>query len=145
MREALRGYGCGVTTRLLACLAVGTLALLTGCSSGQEDEVSATARQFYAAVAQQDGRAACALLAPSTRSEVEQSAQKACRTAILEESLPHVTRPHAVQAYGTMSQVRYGGETAFLSRFGAHWKVVAAGCTPPPSQSRAYDCQISGG
>lgn len=129
----------------LAALLVLAVVSLGGCSSGQEDEVRSTAQHFYRALADKDGAAACAVLAPRTRSELEKSAQKDCASAVLEESIPDVTGPGSVQAYGTMSQVRYGGETAFLSRFGAHWKVVAAGCTPPPSQSRAYDCQISGG
>jgi hypothetical protein len=129
----------------LTGLVVLAVLALAGCSTGQEDEVRSTAHRFYQAIADKDGAAACGVLAPRTRSELEQSAKKDCASAVLEESLPQVTTPRSVQAYGTMSQVRYGSETAFLSRYGDSWKVYAAGCKPPSSQSTPYDCQISGG
>jgi hypothetical protein len=40
-----------------------------------------------------------------------------------------------------MAQVRYAGETAFLTRFEDGWRIVAAACTPVRSR---YDCSIQG-
>lgn len=99
--------------------------------------------RFYRAIADQDGGAACDLLAPKTRSELVKSAHKACARAILAEDIPSVSRPRSVQAFGTMAKVDFDKETAFLARFQGGWKVMAAGCIERPQ--RPYDCQVQGG
>jgi hypothetical protein len=44
-----------------------------------------------------------------------------------------------------MAQVRYVGETAFLTRAGTGWLVLAVACGGrPPGQDRPYDCQVEG-
>ena len=105
--------------------------------------MSATAEHFYRAVQDGDGAAACAVLAPRTRSELEKSAQKSCDQAILEEDIPTVDQPSGVEAFGTMAKLAYGSETAFLARFEGGWKVMAAACTDQPG--KPYDCLLSGG
>jgi uncharacterized lipoprotein NlpE involved in copper resistance len=134
-----------IKTFAVTGLALVSAFTLSGCGSGQEGEARSAAQRFYAAVADHDGAAACALLSTRTRSAVEKSAGRACATAVLQESLPQVGQPRQVNAYGTMAQVRFAGDTAFLSRYGDRWLVVAAGCTPPPRRTAVYDCQISGG
>jgi hypothetical protein len=94
-------------------------------------------------VADGDGDAACALLAPATRSELEQSAGKPCPDALIEEHLPQVDEPVAVDVFGTAGEVRYDAEAAFLARYDDGWRVVAAGCTPQPPHP--YDCKVTGG
>ncbi|MFC7497377.1 MULTISPECIES: hypothetical protein [unclassified Nocardioides] len=119
--------------------------VLTGCGDTQRDPVVETASGFYAALAAGDSAAACAALAPRTRSAVEQSAQKPCEQAILEEDIPGLgdaPDPDEVSTFGTSAQVRWAGETTFLSRFRTGWRVVAAGCVPEPE---VYDCQVEAG
>lgn len=124
-------------------LGVAAAAVLAGCGSSQDGAVEEAAGEFYAAVAARDGARACALLAPSTRSELEQSAEKPCTSAILEEQLPAPSSPRAVEVFGTAGEVRYDGEVAFLGEFPDGWRIVAAGCTPQGPQP--YDCLVAGG
>jgi hypothetical protein len=115
--------------------------LVAGCGGSQDNAVADTVRAFYDAVAAQDGDAACAVLAPATRSELEQSAGKPCAGAILGEDVPEVASPEKIEVFGSMAQVRHGSEVAFLTRFEDGWRVVAAACTPARSR---YDCSIQG-
>lgn len=118
--------------------------LLGGCGSARAQAASDTAGRFYAAVAQKDGADACAVLAPATRSELEQSSSEPCPKAVLDEQLPSVTKPVDVHAYETTAQVRYAGETVFLARFRSGWRVMAAGCSPQ-GRDKPYDCTVQGG
>lgn len=122
---------------------VGVLVLTAaGCGSSGPAAVTEVAQRFYRAVGSGDGAAACALLAPPTLEEVEQSADAPCRTAILDVDLPAAGEVTGSSRYGGQAQVRLRGDTAFLSEFGAGWLVVAAGCT---ARSEApYDCKVSG-
>jgi hypothetical protein len=113
----------------------------TACQSSQESPSRGAAESFYGAIAAQDGRTACDLLTPATRSELEKSAGKHCEEAVLEELDPVEGTP-SVDVYGTMAQARYDGETAFLTRFPDGWRVVAAGCTP--AEADRYDCSVKG-
>jgi hypothetical protein len=116
---------------------------LGGCTNPQEPAIDDAAQRFYRALGAKDGAAACALLAERTRSEVEKSAQQTCEQAILEEDIPTVGGTDAVNSFGVAAQVRFAGETAFLSRFRDGWRVVAAGCTRDPDGR--YDCQVEAG
>ena len=125
--------------------AVGGLvvaATLAGCANSQEGEVQRVAASFYSAVESQDGAAACDALAPETVRELEQSAGKNCSEAILMERLPASGSVGSVRVFGTMAQVRYADETAFLSRFPSGWLVMAASCVPRAHDR--YDCQVKG-
>ncbi|MCW2843227.1 MAG: hypothetical protein JWN22_1143 [Nocardioides sp.] len=113
-----------------------------GCGSSQNTPVEDAARAFYDSVAGHDGEKACALLAPETRSELEQSAGRPCAAALLDEKLPTVARPVDVRVFGTMAEVRYADEVAFLTRFGHRWTLMAVGCRP--DGDRPYDCQVKG-
>jgi hypothetical protein len=126
---------------LTAC---GCLSLLLGgCGGNQDEPVRDVATDFYAAVQDHDGPAACALLAPTTRDQVAQTTGKPCAEGLFEEDVPDVRTLRQTAVYGTMAQVRSSADTAFLTRFGSTWKVLAAGCTP---QARGpYDCDVEGG
>jgi hypothetical protein len=55
--------------------------------------------------------------------------------------------PH-VEVYASMAQVRWSGETTFVSRYDSGWRVYAAACSPDPSSPRdadRYDCDVKGG
>ena len=107
--------------------------------AGAVDDV---ARSFYAAVAERDGPGACGLLAPETRSELEQSEGKACSAAVLDQHVPEAGEIRATSVYGTMAQVRYDQDTVFLARFPSGWKVMAAACSK--TSSARYECEVKG-
>lgn len=132
----------GVVRRGGAALA-GACLLLSGCAGAQDDSAAAAAEAFYAAVGARDGVAACEALATPTRDELEQSSDKPCAQAVLEEDVPEVGRPVGVEVFGTMAEVTYDGDRAFLSRYPGGWRVYAAACTPRGADR--FDCLIAGG
>lgn len=101
------------------------------------------AEDFYAAVSRGDGAAACELLAPATRDELEQSAGRPCAVAVLEEDVPRAGQARDVNVYGAAGEVELEGDTAFLGEFPDGWRVTAVGCTARPPEP--YDCQVAGG
>jgi hypothetical protein len=125
----------------LAVLAAG---LLCSCGGGQDEAVARAADDFVQALAQQDGDSACALLAPTTSEELEQSSGQPCSKAVLDEGVIDAGARVSVQAYGTMAQVRFAQDTVFLTRYQSGWRVLAAACAPPSSQG-SFDCQLQGG
>lgn len=127
-------------------LAASSLAvpLLAACSGGPQDEpAEAAADGFYAAVAAHDGSAACAALAPRTRDALEQSAGRPCIEAVTQADLAAPGAAEGVQVFGTGAQVRWSGDTTFLSRYGGRWLVTAAGCSPVAGDR--YECQVEAG
>jgi hypothetical protein len=139
--------------RCRALAAAGLLGLtVTACSGTDSGDVESTARDFYRALDAHDGAGACRLLAPPTRSEVEQSAGKPCAQAIVEERIGGATGSAHVEVYGTMGQVRWSEETTFLTRYDDGWRVLAAGCALPARSTTGdtndagdperYDCSV---
>jgi hypothetical protein len=118
--------------------------VLTGCAGVGErgDAAGSAALRMLTAVESEDGPAACAILAPDTLAELEESAQKRCAEAILEEDLPQPGEVTGAEVYGQRAQVRLTGDTVFLAVFPDGWRVVAAGCTP--RGDRPYDCALEG-
>ncbi|MGH3360970.1 MAG: hypothetical protein ACRDOM_00795 [Nocardioides sp.] len=129
--------------RLLPIL-VMLLPGLAGCSAGRDAAVADVAARFYAAVAHEDGRAACRLLAPQARSELESSTGARCEEAVLGEVTGSTSRP-TVAVSGSSARATAGGDTSFLSEYGADWLVTATGCTPPPTADGFYECRVQGG
>lgn len=126
----------------IALLALGIP--LSACGGSQDAAVSDAAERFYGAVADGDGEGACALLAPGTRSQLEQSSGKGCAAAILEQGVDAGSRDHgAVEVFSTMAQVRFPGDTAFLARVADGWRVLAVACTP--RAVGPYDCKVKDG
>lgn len=127
--------------------AVGVLVAMTvfagtACGSDLPAASSNAAARFYQAIEANNGAAACALLAPRTLHEVEQSAQAPCETAILDEDIPAGGKVTKLRQYGTQAQARMSDDTAFLAEFDNGWKVVAAACTP--QGQLPYDCRVKG-
>jgi hypothetical protein len=126
-----------------ALVAVLLSTVLTGCSSADRSDVDAVVKRFYAAFDQKQGAEACALLAPATRSEVEQSAGAPCASALLDEKVPRPGQVTRTSVYGDQAQVRLDSDTAFVARFPGGWRIVAVGCDRRPG--RPYDCDVEAG
>ena len=115
---------------------------VSSCGSKLPEASAGAAERFYHAISGHDGAAACLLLAPQTRQEVEQSAKAPCSTAILDEDIPAAGNVVELRQYGTQAQARMSRDTAFLAEFDDGWKIVAAACT---SQGQLpYDCKVKG-
>ncbi|MEY2403889.1 MAG: hypothetical protein QOD38_1440 [Acidimicrobiaceae bacterium] len=133
-------------TPLRVSLLALTITLAASCAGRTEERSRAetAAVAFYEAVAQQDGIAACALLAPETQHEVETSAKQPCDEAITDEDLPdELGRVTETTVFGNEARVMADGDTVFVSDFDGFWRVVAAGCTTRGDVP--YDCELKGG
>jgi hypothetical protein len=128
--------------RVVAAALVAATALAS-CGGAQDDEATAVAEQLLTAVDGGHGDEACGLLAPSARSELEDSSGKPCAQAVLEEKVGAVAPSTRVEVFQTMAQVRFADDAVFLSRFDGDWLVVGAAYTP--QAARPYDCSISVG
>ena len=129
--------------RSVAVLAALLAVSLSGCSVVHEQAVMSTVSDFYAALGAGNGSAACALLAPDTRSELEESAKRPCDRAILEEGVADPGVRRGLHVFGTMAQVHFAHDTVFLARFNDGWKVMATACKSVPAEP--YDCSVKGG
>ncbi|NMR19295.1 hypothetical protein [Cellulomonas fimi] len=132
--------------RLPACaFTAGAVLAVAGCASLSPDPSAAAsvATQLHQAVADGDGEAACALLAPAVIEELEDESAADCAVAVLEAEVPAPSDVLETHAYGRQAQVTTGRDVVFLTVSGARWVVTAAGCTPRPE--RPYDCTVSGG
>ncbi|MDQ0688288.1 hypothetical protein QFZ56_007251 [Streptomyces achromogenes] len=127
---------------LAALLAVGVVG---GCGTVAErqDDVRDTAARFQAALHDGAYDRACALLAPDTEQELQQSAASPCPEALSQESLPAGGAVRHTDVYGNQARAVLASDTLFLSLFTGGWKVVAAGCETRPG--RPYQCTIKGG
>jgi hypothetical protein len=132
-----------VVLALLACSA-----LLTGCSGlgNPEGGNARSAVQRFQQAVQGDPAAACGLLAPRTRKQLEDT-EGPCEQALPEQDLPEQdagagSGVTSVDVYGKDAIAHVGDDTVFLARFEDGWRVTAAGCTPVPD--RPYDCELEG-
>lgn len=98
--------------------------------------------RFYEAVEDGQGAAACGLLAPESRREIEQSTRAPCAQALLSDDIPAPGRVVETDRFGNQAQVRFDHDTAFVAEFDDGWKLVVAGRNPQEPQP--YDCTISG-
>jgi hypothetical protein len=119
-----------------------TTVLASACANSQDGAVSSVTRDFYEALAVGDVDAACTLLAPTTRLELERSSGGSC-TESLPGEVPAAGDPTDIAVFGTVARVRLAGDTAFLARFQGGWAVLAAGCSP--QEDAPYLCMLAGG
>ncbi len=128
----------------VAAVTLATVVLaLAGCGpSAREDSAESAAERFAGTLREDDGGAACGMLAPETRRELEESSGTACAEAIVEEDLPQLGAPGEVEVYGHHAEVRGDGDTLFLTDHSGQWLVVAAGCVP--RADLPYDCAVKG-
>jgi hypothetical protein len=118
-------------------------ALIGACSAQAEPSVLSVADDFHAALVRGDGATACALLAPSTREEVEKSEEGSCPDVVLGLDLPQAGEALGSEVFGDQAQVRFSDDAVFLADFPQGWMVTAAGCRPQGEQL-PYDCTVKG-
>lgn len=137
--------GLGVRSRawvVVALAAAPALAACSGTPSVQEAAAARVADAFLTAVAAQPD-SACALLAPGTRQEVEDTAGS-CAEGLDEVDAAGAGRVADVEVYGLDAIVRLENDTVFLAFFDNGWLVTAAGCTPEAPE-RPFTCDVKGG
>ncbi|OAR26561.1 hypothetical protein A8W25_12540 [Streptomyces sp. ERV7] len=115
-----------------------------GASSGRVDGARDASRAFQRAVAAGDYAAACGLLAPGTRRQLEEDEKKPCGQALPGQELPTAGPGDSAEVYGRQAAISAGGQKLFLAQFTGGWKVVAAGCTPRGGE-KPYRCVVKGG
>jgi len=125
-------------------VSVISLVAVTACAASSAEGPSRTALAFTKAVTGADGTAACGLLAPGTRHELESSSGMPCAKGVLDQQLPTSTRVGGSERYGDEARVVLDHDTTFVARFSIGWRVVAAGCTDR-GKDHPYGCIIKGG
>lgn len=138
LRAAPRTAGAGALVGVL-----GVLLSACGASGARVDGARDAGRAFEQALASRDYAAACDLLAPETRAQLEEDEEQACAKALEGQDLPVPGAVNGAEVYGRQALVHASGETLFLSRFTGGWRVVAAGCTP--QGDKPYQCVVKGG
>jgi len=109
---------------LVAAVAAVTMAT-GGCADLQRPEVEQLAAAFTGSGT--DDR--CGLLAPATVAALEYDESAPCADALGQLDLPG-GQVVSSAVWGDNAQVRLTGDTLFLTRTEAGWKVAAAGCVP---------------
>ena len=123
-------------SRTSAALLLGALAL-AGCASAEEPAVERVATTFEDSSG--DPAARCDLLAPEARDRLERSGP--CGEQLANLPLGGGT-VESVEVWGGDAQVRLSGDTLFLTRTRAGWRVSAAACE---SRGEApYECGVEG-
>ncbi len=125
------------THRVLVVLGSCALAL-AGCAGAHEPEVTRVATAFEDASA--DPGIRCDLLTPGARAQLDR-AGTSCGEQL--GGLPlEGGEVESVEVWGGNAQVRLSGDTVFLTRTSAGWRVAAAACTP--TAEGPYDCEVEG-
>jgi hypothetical protein len=120
-----------------AAVVAAAALLLGGCAGLEQPEVEQVASTFAAA----DPSARCAILAPATVAAVEAARSESCVRAMAQLSLPEGAVVSSA-VWGDEAQVQLVGDTVFLTRTSAGWRVTAAGCR---SRGDApYVCRLEG-
>ncbi len=121
-----------------AVLAAG----LVGCSAGGRGSPAGPQRAveaFEAALQRGDLSAACGLLAPPTRRELEADGEP-CAEALDQQDVPPVAPAGDLEVFGDEAIAHLAGDVLFLTNVAGRWLVSAAGCAPRPDQP--YDCEV---
>jgi hypothetical protein len=134
----MRWASSGGVLLSLAVVAVAT----GGCAamgSAENSNASRAALDFDRSLT--DPVRACALLAPGTLAELEQSFGR-CDKTLPDQHLPVSTEVVDVDVYGKDAIVHLDKDVVFLARFDEGWRVTAAGCAR--RRDRPFTCAIKG-
>lgn len=127
-------------------MVAGCLLALAGCASAQEAQVEGAADRFATVVRDGDAAAACTLLAPDTRTRLEEQSGQDCAAALPGSGLGDPGARGEVVVAGHSAQARFADDTYFLALFDDGWKVTAAGCRHESGDAaQPYDCDVEGG
>jgi hypothetical protein len=131
-------------SRLLIPLALLVL-IGAGCgTSDDRDQARETVERFYEAVRADDGLAACEELGEGLLEQVQSQTQQSCRGVITRFEYEGGEVLDA-EVYITAAKVDLsGGESAFLSREDAGWKLSALACKPEEGKpaDRPWECEV---
>ncbi|MFJ6938660.1 hypothetical protein [Streptomyces sp. NPDC101132] len=127
---------------VLGCAAAAVLLAGCGAPASRQNAAREAGAAFERALAAGDHAAACALLAPVTRTRLEEQEERPCAAALGDQDLPRGGAVHGTEVYGRQALLRLTADTLFLSQFRGGWKVVAAGCEPRPDLP--YRCTVEG-
>jgi hypothetical protein len=130
--------------RLLVLLVLP--AVLAGCGTS-DDKVQArtVVERFYDAVRHDDASTACAQLSESLTEQVESQTGQSCEGVITRFDYEGGAVVGA-RVFITSAKVDLrSGETAFLSREDAGWKLSAIACKPTQGKpaDRPMDCEVA--
>lgn len=130
---------------LIPAAAAAGLLVLGGCASVTERESAASraVQRFEAALHAGQAERACAVLAPGTVAELEDSAKTACPAALSDAGVPAGGAVERVDVYGRQALVVLRHDTLFLSVFPDGWRITAAGCEPRTG-GLPYSCEVKG-
>ena len=119
--------------------------VLGGCGTADDREQARNAViRFYHAIEEGRGAAACGELSTATISQLESQSGQRCARAITDVRL----KPGAVertQVFITNAKVDVAsGESTFLNRERAGWKLSAVGCKAEQGKprDRPLDCEV---
>src|SRR3712207_4552216 len=130
-------------SRLFALLLL--LVLFAGCGTGDDaDQARATVERFYEAVRADDGTSACEELGEALLEQVQSQTGQSCRGVItrFEYEGGDVVD---TEVYITAARVDLsGGESVFLGREEAGWKLSALACKAEKGKpaDRPWECEV---
>ena len=109
-RTVTAGWSCRARRFTLVVGALPII-LVSSCATLGPDTTAAAgvAAAFHQAVQDEDGNAACSLLAPATIEDLEGTSGHSCLDAILAEDLPDARAVEGTQAFGRGAQVLMDG------------------------------------
>jgi hypothetical protein len=124
--------------RPAATLAVLAL-LLGGCGVADDrDQAGDVTARFFADLRSRDGAAACRLVSSGLRQQIEK--QGPCDEEVISLKLTG-RRAARVQVFVTEAKADVeGGDSVFLTRERAGWRLSALGCKPK-TEDEPFDCQ----
>jgi hypothetical protein len=124
--------------RRVAMLAAVAL-VLGGCGVGDDsDQARDVTTRFFADLRGGDGAAACRLVSSGLRQQIEK--QGPCDREVVSLKLTG-RRPGRVQVFVTEAKADVvGGDSVFLTREAAGWRLSAVGCRPKGADE-PFDCE----
>ncbi|MEV4941543.1 hypothetical protein [Streptomyces zaomyceticus] len=129
--------------RLLGVLTLALVTCACGASQARQDGATRAGLAFEASLASGDYLAACALLAPEGRQQLQEDEKQPCERALPSQEPPAGGGVRGVDAYGRQALLRLRDEVLFLSQFDGGRRVTAAGCVPDPGDA-PYRCVLKG-
>lgn len=129
-------------------LALVGLTLLAACGNAvNRDQVRSVVEDFYAAVRNDQGAAACNLLSEAAAKQLESQTGQSCRGVITRlDYAGGRTEVADVQIAATQAKVLLAnGETMFLNRRSDGWRLTGVACKPEEGKprDRPMDCEVA--